>query len=97
MTASSSTSLLDAFVQSGWIVDLALALVAVEFLVLAVRRGIRDTSHALTIALALAPGACLLLALRAALAGDSGLWVWVWLGASLPLHGLDLIRRRLLG
>lgn len=88
------SGLIEAFVQSGWIVDVALALVAVEFLVLAVRR--RGVSHAVTIALALAPGACLLLALRAALTGD-GMWVWIWLAASLPLHGLDLQRRRLLG
>jgi len=88
---------LHAFVQSGRIVDLALAVVAIEFFALVLRRRAWDGSYAVTVALALAPGACLLLALRAALSGDEGVWVWAWLAASLPLHGLDLIRRRLLG
>ncbi len=43
---------------------------------------------------ALAPGVCLMLALRIALGGHGGLWVVALLSASLPLHIADLARRR---
>jgi hypothetical protein len=41
----------------------------------------------------LAPGVCLMLALRIALCGCGVLWVVVLLSASLPLHIADLARR----
>jgi hypothetical protein len=47
------------------------------------------------LAFALAPGACLLLALRAALTASAWTLVGVLLAASLPLHLIDLARRRL--
>ena len=45
--------------------------------------------------LAFAPGACLLLALRAALTGAGWPWIAAALAASFPFHIADLIRRRL--
>jgi hypothetical protein len=44
--------------------------------------------------LALAPGACLVLAVRAAMTGAGWMWIALWLLASLPFHLADLARRR---
>ena len=79
----------------GRLVDFVLFVVAAEFVALAWL----DRERGLRAALAdpffaLAPGACLLLALRAAIAGDAGPWILVWLTASLPAHLADLVRRR---
>jgi hypothetical protein len=78
-----------AFFFSGHAVDLALAVLALElaWLILWRRRSLRA---ALTVTL---PGACLLLALRAALTGAGWVWVAVWLALSLPAHVADLVRR----
>ncbi len=76
--------------SSGRVVDLILSIMVLEFGVLSWRA--RSTATALF--LSLAPGACLLLALRAALTGASWIWVASWLTLSLPLHIADLIRRR---
>lgn len=78
----------------GRLVDLVLAVVVVEFVVLAWRDRGRGLFGALADPFfALAPGACLLLALRAAISGDTGAWILIWLTASLPAHLADLARR----
>ena len=76
------------FFAGGHAVDVVLAVIAVEFAWL-VWRG----RPALDVALALAPGACLLLALRAALTGAGWPWVALWLAASFPVHLTDVARR----
>ena len=79
------------FFASGHAVDLVLAVVAAEFVVLSVRR----RGPMLDRVLALAPGVCLLLALRGALTGAGWPWVALALAASFPFHIADLSRRRL--
>jgi len=80
--------------ESGRIVDLILVLTALEALALAVHH--RRTGRGVALA-DLAPnllaGACLLLALRAALA--EGWWGWTafWLLGALVAHLVDLSRR----
>jgi hypothetical protein len=87
---------LEALFASGLAVDIALAVIGVEFLVLLFRRpaGSRRVG-VLDLILALGPGACLMLALRAALTGGGALPVALWLTASLPLHLADIARRKL--
>jgi hypothetical protein len=75
--------------SSGHIVDLILVFMVCEFVVLRLRR------HASArLVVALLPGVCLLLALRAALTGAGWLWVAIFLAASLPAHLFDLLQRR---
>jgi hypothetical protein len=85
-----------ALFTSGRAIDLVLAIIAVEFAVLAWRRSRTAAPGVamLDVALWLAPGVCLLMALRCALTGAPWTWVWAWLAASLPAHVADLIRRR---
>ena len=45
------------------------------------------------VVIGLLPGACLLLALRAALTGQGWTWIALWLSLSLPAHLFDLARR----
>jgi hypothetical protein len=88
--------MIHALFTSGRAIDLILVLVAVEFAALAWRRrrGASPGAAILDIALWLAPGVCLLMALRCALTGAPWTFVWAWLAASLPVHVADLIRRR---
>jgi len=79
-----------AFLTSPHIVDAALLVLALE--AAALPRLTRRPP--LAILTALLPGAFLLLALRAALAGASWPWVAFWLAAALPAHLYDLWRRR---
>jgi hypothetical protein len=51
--------------------------------------------NAIDVVLALAPGALMLMAVRAALTGLPWYHVSLWLAASLPVHLADLRRRRL--
>jgi len=79
---------------TGRIVDLVLALVALEAIGLAIYR--RRTGRGVAagdLLPNLVAGACLLLALRAALTGAGWMWVAGWLAASLPAHLADLRRR----
>jgi len=90
-----TSAMMRALYASGHVIDLVLVLVAVEFAVLAWRRrSPRPGAAAIDTALALAPGVCLLLALRAALTGAPWTHVAAWLAAALPVHVADLIRRR---
>ncbi len=79
---------------SGRIADLILLILAAEFAFLSWRApaGRRRTAM-VELVFRLAPGACLLLALRAALTGGSWMWIAAWLAASFPVHLGDLIRR----
>ena len=78
----------------GHAVDIVLAVIALEFVVLVARARARPAA-ALDLFLALAPGACILLALRAALTGQGWPVIALWLLASFPIHIGDLLRRRL--
>jgi hypothetical protein len=82
------------FVTSGMVVDLALALIALEAIfVAAYRRRTRRGVPVTDLLASLAAGACLLLALRFALTGKSWVWVSVALTSSLVGHGVDLWQR----
>jgi hypothetical protein len=82
------------FLWSGSLTDLALAIIAVEAVVLLVSQqrsgvGLRP----LDVAGQLAAGAMLLLALRCAVTGASYVWTLVFVAASFPAHAFDLLRR----
>lgn len=79
-----------AFFASGHAVDLVLAVMLIEWVVLLVRR-----QKIIPTTLALLPGALILLALRAALTQAPWPWIAAALAASLPVHLLDLRRRGL--
>ncbi|MDX2264170.1 MAG: hypothetical protein NW215_04295 [Hyphomicrobiales bacterium] len=77
--------------ESGRIIDIILGLVALEaaalaFLPLRVRLS--------EVWLNLVSGACLMLALRAALTQAGWEWIAMWLAAALVAHAADLIRLR---
>lgn len=81
--------------SSGRVVDLLLVVIAAEFVWLSWRCGARDLRTVMIdLFFSLAPGACLLLALRAALTGAGWPWIAAFLAASFPVHILDLARRR---
>lgn len=67
------------------IADIALVVLALEFALVSLHR-----RRAIATMGAILPGAFLLLALRAALAGDGWWWVTLWLAASLPVHLADM-------
>ncbi len=75
---------------SGHAVDIVLAVIAIEALMLIARR-----RSAATVVLALSPGVLMLVAVRAALVGSGWYVVALALAASLPVHLLDLRRRGL--
>ena len=80
--------------SSGHVVDLILLVMAGEWLLILARApSERRAAAGATSLLALAPGACLSLALRAALTGAAWPWVAVWLAAALPLHLADMAGR----
>lgn len=79
---------LSAFFASGHAADLVLVVLAAEALLL-----LRAGRSAIDIALLLLPGACMMLALRAALVGAPWPWIALALAASFPVHLADLIRR----
>jgi hypothetical protein len=87
---------LNRFFASGHAVDLVLLVMAAELVFLFARRRARaERPPMIDLVLAFAPGACLLLALRAALTGAGWPWIAAALAASFPFHIADLIRRRL--
>lgn len=79
------------FFASGHAVDLVLAVMALEAIVLIVRK----RSNSLGIALAILPGAMILLGVRAALIGAAWQWVALALAAAFPFHIADIRRRGL--
>lgn len=81
-------------IASGVIIDLILALMVAEGILLWVHH--RRTGQGLAladIALMLAAGACLMLAVRAALVGAGPHWIAACLAGSLVAHLADLVRR----
>ncbi len=83
------------FLTSGRVADLLLLVMAVEFAALTLSEPPARRRAAVTdLMFALAPGACLTLALRMALTGAPWPWLAVWLTAALPFHIGDLVRRR---
>ena len=82
-------SVLERFFSSGHAVDAALAVLLVEALALIFWRR-RPLASVMTTVF---PGACLLMALRAALTGAGVTWVALWLALSLPAHLADLWKR----
>ncbi len=82
------------FFHSGRVADLILLVMAVEFAFLW-WRGRARKQLAVELLFAIGPGACIVLALRAALTGAGPLWIGAALTASLPLHLADIARRRL--
>jgi hypothetical protein len=79
---------------TGRAVDLILAVMFVEAAWLMSRPSFRTPTARLDLLVALAPGALILLALRAALTGADWRWIALALAASFPAHILDLQRRR---
>ena len=85
---------MSALFDSGRIIDLILALVALETLLLLgihIRRGGGIAPRALLANLL--AGACLLLALRGALTGADWIWPALFLLLALPAHLIDLYGR----
>ena len=82
---------MSALFASGHAIDLVLAVIVAEALYLIAAR----RRPAGTVMLALAPGALLLLAVRAALTGSAWWWVALAITAALPVHLADLRRRKL--
>jgi hypothetical protein len=83
------------YFRSGRVVDFILLIIALEFAVLLWRRRAGGVGpRALDLFFTLAPGACILIALRCALTGTGVIWIAFWLGASFPIHLGDLWRRR---
>jgi hypothetical protein len=79
------------FFTSGRAVDLVLAFMAIEAVILIARK-----RRLVPVALTLLPGAAMMLALRTALMGAEWHWVAIWLTVSLPLHLADLRHRELI-
>jgi hypothetical protein len=77
------------FFASSHAVDVVLGFMLIEGIWLVVRRW-----SALTVFLMLAPGALMVLALRAALTDAPWYWIVLPLTVSLPLHLADLRHRR---
>jgi hypothetical protein len=80
-----------AFFASGHAVDVVLAFMALEAIII-IARG----RAAKTVLLTILPGAAMMLSLRATMTGASWQWIAVWLTVSLPLHLADLRHRRLI-
>ena len=83
-----------ALLASGRLIDIVLALTALEAiaLILYFRRSGRGVPPGEYLG-ALAPGLCLLLALRCGVSGADWTWTLLWLLAALAAHLADLRRR----
>jgi hypothetical protein len=79
---------------SGSVVDLILAALVLEALVLTLYRSKTGRGiPAVALLTNLLAGACLLLALRSALVGREWYWTAIWLGFALAAHIADLAQR----
>lgn len=88
------SDLLSQWFASGRIVDVVIAVMAMEAIaLLALRHTLKGRMAAIDIVLLLAPGLCLLLAMRAGLSGAAWEQVAAWLLAALLAHLADLARR----
>jgi hypothetical protein len=81
-------------VMSPHIVDFALVIIAFEVVLLAQAAAARGRLSLSQLGGQVAAGVCLMLALRAVLAGSDPLWVGFFLALSFPAHLWD-VRRRL--
>jgi hypothetical protein len=82
------------WLASGAFVDVVIALTLAEAAaLLAWRRATGRGVAASDFFVNLLSGLCLMLALRAALAGSAPAWIAAWVALSGLLHGLDLWRR----
>jgi hypothetical protein len=77
------------WIHSGWAITLILAIVLVEGLALL----LVFKRRSFPLLISLLPGACLMLALRSALIGESATIIAFWLTTALPLHLADLTLR----
>ncbi len=85
---------MDALVSSDWVVDLVLVFMFVEGAGLIAYRVLTGRGLAsVSVALMLLPGACLVFALRAVLAGAATTVVIAWLTLALVVHVADLWQR----
>jgi hypothetical protein len=91
-----ATSVLEFLFAGGHVVDIALVVIALEFVVLTLRaaKGARG-ARIVTLIHALGPGMCLMMGLRCALVDAGPIWIAFWLTASLPLHLWDVLSRKL--
>ena len=81
-------------IVNGHAVDLILLVIVVEFIYLYMNSGRQGrVSSLINIGCALAPGACILLALRAALTGAGWVWIAGFLAIAFPFHLFDSARR----
>ena len=81
--------LIQSLIESGRAIDIVLVVITVEAVILIMALG----RPWLATLLALLPGACLLLALRAAITSDDWLWIAFWVTLSFPIHLADLAIR----
>jgi hypothetical protein len=86
--------MVESLFSSGRVADLILIVLIIEAIWLLSRRHYRHPGAAIDVIVAMLPGACLVLALRAALTGSDWRWIALALAASFPAHLLDLQRRR---
>jgi hypothetical protein len=80
------------FFSSGHAVDLIIGVLVLEAITLVVMRGPKLLAN---VASTIAPGVCLLLALRVSMTGGRWQWIAFWLIISFPAHIMDLWRRPL--
>jgi hypothetical protein len=76
------------FIASGRAIDVMLVVLLIELVWLVVRG-----REPMSVALALLPGALIVIALRGAVTGADWWWIAAPLAASLPVHLADLRRR----
>lgn len=89
-------AILTSLFRQGLGVDIAIGFIGLEFAYLLLRcPKSQRSSKVLELLLALAPGVCLMLALRCALTQAGPIWIAFWLAASLPFHLADGIKRKL--
>lgn len=85
---------MQSLIESGRIVDIVLAVLVIEVVLLALwhRRTGRGVA-AVPAFLNAGAGGSLALALRAALTGSGWQWITLWLLCALVFHSADLVRR----
>lgn len=81
--------MMQAFVESGHAVLIAIGFVIIEIIMIVILRRRRAAS----IVIGVAPGLCLMLALLSALEGSDWQAIIFWVTLSLPFHLIDLRSR----
>jgi len=87
-------TLLVDWLNSGWIIALAVVILWAETAVLSMLAR-QPLQRFLTLCANACSGTCLLVAVALALRGDSALWILVLLAGSLIAHGIDILSRGL--